>query len=76
MTDGNPIEPILSAGLWAKGALVAMDSILCLVLLMKEFGEASAPKSTLDFDDLLLRLRRSKGASSSVFDTEADCSLR
>ena len=73
-TEGYPIELKKSAGREVNAELVAKEPKRCRVLDIKDDGDASLGRSPA-FDGLSLRLL-SMVPSSSVFDTEAECSLR
>lgn len=74
-TEGYPMDPKASAGREAKGELVASEPRRCLVLDTREDGEASFAGSPV-FTGFLLRSLPSMLPSSSVLDTDAECSLR
>lgn len=64
-----------SAGRELKAELVAKEPKRCRVLETREDGDASLGRSPV-FGGLSVRRLISMVPSSSVFDTEAECSLR
>ena len=73
--EGYPMLPKKSAGREVKAEPVASDPKRCRVLDTREEGDASLGGS-LVFAGLSLRRLLSMVPSSSVLDTDAECSLR